>query len=267
MRLICLPILLWAQLAWSASATQKIEELSVQVEPLWQSIRPVCVMGVNTSLQFALQERLTFMDDNLIADNLISHFLNQVPKPEIQAWSSPVWQFQDQLERAALNPLEREGLREYFFKLQTQTPNKERSKLVADVQFMSEQLNLELREQIWKTCHALGFNQMTVEQMETLVAKRWKLQSKKVKKQMHDELAAFYFYSFRTVENKELAVIARVSTELKPWVEGARTSIQDYFSELRAQLLLQPLVIPTQSTDVPFPVTRPWNQAPSQGRL
>lgn len=267
MRLICLPILLWAQLAWSASAPQKIEELSVQIEPLWQSIRPVCVMGVNTSLQFALQTRLNFMDESLVAGNLISHFSNQVPKPEMQAWSSPVWQFQEQLESAALNPLEREELREYFFKLQTQTPNKERSKLVADVQFMSEQLNLELREQIWKTCHALGFNQMTVEQMETLVDKRWKLQSKKVKKQMHDELAAFYFYSFRTVANKELAVIARVSTELKPWVEDAKSSIQGYFSELRSELLMQPLIMPTQSTDVPFPVTRPWNQVPAQGHL
>jgi hypothetical protein len=267
MRFLILPFLLWAQLTWGASPSQKIEELSSQVAPLWQSIRPVCVMGVNRSLQQALQERLNFMDERLVASNLIGYFSNQSSMPKNQAWSSPVWQLQDQLERDALNPEEREELREYFFKLQTQTPNKERSKLVADVQYMSEELNMALREQIWKTCHALGFSQMTNEQMETLVDERWQGQFKKVKKQMHDELAAFYFYSFRTVQNKELAVIARVSSELKPWVESTKASMQNYFRGLRAELLIEPINLPSPSTDEPFPVARPWNPEPSQGRL
>jgi len=267
MRFIILPLLLWAQFTWGASPSQKIEELSSQVSPLWQSIRPVCVMGVNRSLQQALQVRLSFMDEKLVASNLIGHFSSQRSGPVSQAWSSPIWPLQDRLEKEALNPLEREELREYFFKLQTQTPNKERSKLVSTVQYMSEELNMELREQIWKTCHALGFSQMSDEQMEVLVEERWQGQVKKVKKQMHDELAAFYFYSFRKVPNSELAVIARVSSELKPWVENSKASLQNYFSGLRSQLLLQPINLPSPSVDAPFPVTRPWSPAPSQGRL
>ena len=267
MRVILLPLLLWAQFTWGASPSQKIAELSSQVGPLWQSIRPVCVMGVNRSLQQALQARLSFMDEKLVASNLIDYFSNQQPAPVNQAWSSPVWPLQDKLEKDALNPSEREELREYFFKLQTQTPNKERSKLVSDVQYMSEELNMELREQIWKTCHALGFSQMSAEQMETLVDARWQEQAKKVKKQMHDELAAFYFYSFRKVENNELAVIARVSSELKLWVEGAKVSLQTYFSDLRSMLLAQPINMPSPSVDAPFPAARPWNPTPSQGHL
>ena len=91
MRLICLPFLLWAQVVWSASASHKIEELSVQVGPLWQSIRPVCVMGVNRPLQQALQERLNFMDEKLVAHNLIGYFSSLRPSPVNQAWKSPVW--------------------------------------------------------------------------------------------------------------------------------------------------------------------------------
>ena len=138
---------------------------------------------------------------------------------------------------------------------------------MSDVQYMSEELNMELREQIWKTCHALGFSQMSNEQMESLVDARWQGQVKKVKKQMHDELAAFYFYSFRKVANKDLAVIARVSSKLKPWVESSKLSLQNYFSALRTELLLKPLNVLTPLIDAPFPVARPWNPVPSQGHL
>ncbi len=142
-----------------------------------------------------------------------------------------------------------------------------RTKLVGDVQYMSEQLNLVLREQIWKSCHALGISQVPLLQMEASIQQRWLLQAKKVEEQLHDELAAFYFYSFRSVENTELEVISRLSSELHPWVDTAKESIRGYFANIRAQLLDYPLQSSSRSIDGPFPATRPWLQAPSQGLL
>ncbi len=264
MRLLCLPLLLWAQLVWPATASQKIEGLSVQVAPLWQTLKPVCIMGVDVDLQPGLQARLDFLDEQLMSSNLIANLVKLAGRDTSTAWSSPVWALQDQLEKAALQTDEREALREYYFKLQTQTPGKHRSKLVGDVQYMSEQLNLTLREQIWKSCHALGIAQVPLLQMEASVEQRWLKQAQKVKQQIHDELAAFYFYSFRSVENTELEVIARLSTELHLWVDGAKVNIEKYFGNIRARLLEFPLPSVNHSTDEPFPVIRPWLQAPSQ---
>ncbi len=267
--LLCVPLLgaqlLWASLSWAASPQQKIEDLSLQVAPLWQTLKPVCVMAVQADLQPSLQARLDYLDEQLLSSNLISRLVEQVGPDTSTAWSSQVWAFQEQLEQAALDPLERESLREYYFKLQTQTPGKHRARLVAQVQYMSEELNMVLRQQIWKSCHALGLTQLTPEQLEEAVQQRWLLQSKRVKKQLHDELAAFYFYSFRTVENTELTVIANLSSELNPWVETSKLSIEAYFTNLRAQLVNYPLMAPSPLMDEPFPAAHPWDSAPVQG--
>ena len=265
MRWICLPMLLWAQLACSASAQQKIEDLALQVGPLWQTIRPVCVMAVQADLQPALQARLDYLDSQLLASNLITRLVEKVGPDANSAWSSQIWALQEQLEKSALDPSEREPLREYYFKLQTQTPGKHRSKLVADVQYMSEQLNMTLRQQIWKSCHALGLSKLSAQQMEEAVEQLWLIQAKRVQNQLHDELSAFYFYSFRAVENAELWVIANLSNELKPWVGTAQLAIEDYFTNIRAQLVAYPIQAPSPSTDERFPGARPWSPAPSQG--
>ncbi len=257
--------LLWVSLSWGASPQQKIEDLSLQVAPLWQTLKPVCVMAVQADLQPSLQARLDYLDEQLLSSNLIYRLVDHVGPDRSSAWSSQVWAFQEQLEQAALAPVERESLREYYFKLQTQTPSKRRANLVADVQYMSEELNMVLRQQVWKSCHALGLTQLTSEQLEEAVQERWLVQSKRVKKQLHDELAAFYFYSFRAVENKELTVIANLSNELKPWVDNSKLSIEAYFTNMRAQLVNYPLVSPIIPEDEPFSESRPWNPTPSQG--
>ena len=265
MRWMCLPMLLWAQLACAASAQQKIEDLALQVAPLWQTIRPVCVMAVQADLQPALQARLDYLDSQLLASNLIGRLVEQVGPDTNSAWSSQIWALQEQLEFLALSPGEREPLREYYFKLQTQTPGEHRSKLVADVQYMSEQLNMTLRQQIWKSCHALGLSQLSTEQMEEAAQQLWLKQAKRVQNQLHDELSAFYFYSFRAVENAELMVIANLSNELKPWVDTAKVAIEDYFANIRAQLVAYPVLAPSPLSDGPFPTNSPWRPAASQG--
>ena len=263
MRWICLPMLLWAQLAGAASAQQKIEDLAVQVAPLWETLRPVCVMAVQAELQPALTARLAYLDSRLMASNLIVDLVAQVGPNSNTAWSSQVWALQDQLERSALAPVEREPLREYYFKLQTQTPSEHRSKLVADVQYMSEQLNMTLRQQIWKSCHALGLSQLNSVQMEEAVQVLWLQQSKRVQKQLHDELSAFYYYSFRSVENTELMVIANLSNELKPWVDQSKVVIENYFAGIRARLLAYPIDAPKPLNETSFPEVPAWGVTPS----
>ena len=262
MRWMCLPMLLWAQLACAASAQQKIEDLAQQVAPLWQTMRPLCVMAVQADLQPGLQARLDYLDNQLLASNLIVRLVEKVGENASSAWRSPVWALQEQLERAALNPSEREPLREYYFKLQTQTPGEYRAQLVADVQHMSEQLNMSLREQLWKSCHALGLSQLSPEQIEEVVAARWRQQSARVQKQLHDELSAFYFYSFRSVENAELMVMANLSKQLKPWVGSAKLAIADYFASMRGQLVAYPVQALGPASDGTLPAARPWRPQP-----
>jgi hypothetical protein len=265
MRWICLPLLLWAQLVGAASAQQKIEDLAQQVAPLWETLRPLCVMAVQADLQPALKARLDYLDSRLMASNLITDLVVQVGPNASTAWSSRVRARQDQLERSALSPIEREPLREYYFKLQTQTPSKQRSKLVADVQYMSEQLNMTLREQIWKSCHALGLNQLNNLQMEEAVQALWLQQAKRVQKQLHYELSAFYYYSFRSLQNTELKVIANVSNELKPWVDQSKVVIDHYFAKIRGQLEAYPMDVPLPLNTPSFPNVPAWGAANVHG--
>ncbi len=265
MRWICLPLLLWAQWVGATSAQQKIEDLALQVAPLWETLRPVCVMAVQADLQPALKARLDYLDQRLMSSNLILDLVEKVGSSRNTAWSSQVWALQDKLERSALVPSAREPLREYYFKLQTQTPNEQRAKLVADVQYMSEQLNMTLRQQIWKSCHALGLNQLNNQQMEEAVQLKWLQQAKRVQKQLHDELSAFYYYSFRSVANAELTVIAKVSNELQPWVDQSRVVIERYFAGIRAQLKAYPMDVPLPLNKPSFPDTPVWGVSPSQG--
>lgn len=275
MRLIILGLLLLSTPVWSASPSQTIEQLSVQISPLWKSMRPVCVMAQDAKLQPAVNSRLEFLDSHLVASTIskdVLRFLkSDTPRASKnvwkKAWNNQAWSLREQLESMALKPENREDLREYFFKLQTQTPSKERKALVQKIQHMSEALNSSLRQELWKTCHSLGLGQVPQEQVETAVSQRWLKQSKKVEMQLHQELGAFYFYSFRQVQNPELAILADVSEQLDGWVELASLAIQTHFTQLRTQLVAIPLVLPaelpssTHSADGPFSADRPW---PSQ---
>lgn len=276
MRFISVALLLLSTSVWSASPTQTIEQLSVQISPLWKSMRPVCVMAQDAKLQSAVNNRLEFLDSRLVANAISKSVLSALASGTPQAsksswkkaWNNQAWSMREQLETMALKPEDRENLREYFFKLQTQTPSKERGALVQKIQHMSEALNLSLRQELWKTCHSLGLWQVPQEQVETAVSQRWLKQSKKVEMQLHQELAAFYFYSFRQVQNPELTILANVSEQLDGWVELASLAIQTHFTQLRSQLVAIPLILPAelpntgQSTDGPF-TDSPWGSTPS----
>jgi len=276
MRFISVALLLLSTSVWSASPTQTIEQLSVQISPLWKSMRPVCVMAQDAKLQSAVNNRLEFLDSRLVANAISKSVLGALASGTPQAsksswkkaWNNQAWSLREQLETMALKPEDRENLREYFFKLQTQTPSKERGALVQKIQHMSEALNLSLRQELWKTCHSLGLWQVPQEQVETAVSQRWLKQSKKVEMQLHQELAAFYFYSFRQVQNPELTILANVSEQLDGWVELASLAIQTHFTQLRSQLVAIPLILPAelpntgQSTDGPF-TDSPWGSTPS----
>jgi hypothetical protein len=244
----------------AASASHSIEQVSSQLTPTWKSIKPACVMALDLDTQMAVSDRLEFLDSQLVANRLVNH-LKPLSTDNNPAWKNPTWKLREKLERSALSVDERESLREYFFKLQTQTPNANRAKLVNEVQFMSEQLTLTLRKEIWKTCHALGFDAMPQEQLETAVNQRWLKQQAKVKKQLSRELAAFHFYSLRQVQNMDLAVLAKTSAELNPWVESTSAAIETYFYKVRTQLLATDLHQPAApvSDDASFPEVRTWN--------
>ena len=245
--------------AAAISASSSIDQLSSQVAPLWQSMKPACVMALDLETQGSIGDRLELLDNQLVANGLSNH-LKPLAKDRNKAWNNQVWTLRETLEQSALTVEEREPLREYFFKLQTQTPNADRAKLVADVQYMSEQLNRALRKELWKTCHALGIETMAQEQLEAAVEQRWLKQAKKVNNQLNKELAAFYFYSFRQVQNMELAVLAKTAAALNPWVDATAESIEAYFLQLRGQLLeteLKALAV-QPVTDKPFLQPKPW---------
>lgn len=278
MRLILLGFLLLSASVWSASPSQTIEQLSVQISPLWKTMRPVCVMAQDAKLQPAVLNRLEFLDSRLVASaiskNVLAVLSSETPQASKEAWrkawNNQAWSLREQLETMALKPEDRENLREYFFKLQTQTPSKTRGELVQKIQHMSEALNLSLRQEMWKTCHSLGLWDVPEAQMETAVNQRWLKQSKKVEMQLHQELAAFYFYSFRQVLNPELAILADVSEQLDSWVELAALAIQTHFTQLRTQLVAIPLVLTAEipsvnpSNNGPFATGSPWQASPSQ---
>lgn len=250
----------YSAISWSASASNSIEQLSSQVAPSWQSIKPACVMALDLDTQMAVANRLEFLDSQLIASGLNSH-LAPLASDKNKAWKNQAWGLREQLEKSALSVEERESLREYFFKLQTQTPNADRAKLVSTVQYMSEKLNITLRKELWKTCHALGFETMPQEQLETAINQRWLKQSKKVKRQLNKELAAFYFYSLRQVQNMELAVLAKTAEQLNPWVDSTSEAVESYFLQLRSQLINTELrrVETEPTSDKPFSNAPTWN--------
>jgi len=266
MRRLFAVLSLLPSLVWAASPLGQIEALSAQVSPFWQTLRPACSMALEPKLQMAVAERLSFLDEHLIASEL-NDSLSAQTKDRSNQWRSPVWAVREKLEKAALQLDDRESLREYFFKLQTQTPNPERSGLVADIQYMSEHLNLALRKELWKTCHALGLSAIPVVQMETAVEQHWLHQEEKVRLQVKRELAAFYFYSFRQTSNEQLQAFVDVAQPLTPWVDATAVAISEHFANLRAQLLQVPLTLTLDAEDEPFLEDRPWPASPSQELL
>lgn len=253
-------------LLWAASPLGQIEALSAQVSPFWQTLRPACAMALEPNLQTAIGERLRFLDEQLIASKLIDSLAAQ-GKDRSNQWRSPVWAVREKLEKAALQLDDRESLREYFFKLQTQTPNPERSELVMGIQYMSEKLNLALRKELWKTCHALGLSALPAAQLEASVEQHWLQQEEKVGLQIKRELAAFYFYSFRQTGNDQLQAFVDVAQPLTPWVDATAVAISEHFAQLRAELLQVPLTLTLDAADEPFLEDRPWPPSPSQELL
>ncbi len=264
MRLFVLLVLIFSgQLVFAVSPSEKVEQLSAQLAPLWSAIRPVCSMSLAAEMQQAVLPRLSFLDEKLIAHELVDHVAGLPSQALNPAWSSQVWATLEQLESMALQADERENLREYYFKLQTQTPNAQRATKVTEIQNMSLQLNLSLRKELWKTCHGLGLSQMPVEQMESVIEQRWLKQAPRVKKQLQRELGAFYFYTLRQVANTELEVFVKFSQQLQPWVDTTQEKIESYFKGLRTELLQMPLAVVSQPVAAPFPAVRAWNPASS----
>ncbi len=208
MRLFVLAVLmLTTQFVFAVSPNEKVEQLSAPLAFLWGAIRPVCSMSLDANAQQAVQSRLSFLDEKLIAHELVDHVARLPSNVLHKAWSSPAWLNLERLESAALKTAERENLREYYFKLQTQTPNAQRGKRVAAIQSMSQQLNISLRKELWKTCHALGLSKMPVEQMENATEQRWLQQAPKVKKQIQAMKKKLDFLMVHIMQNLFLQIL------------------------------------------------------------
>jgi len=267
MRIISVVFLfLFSLSTWANVANEKLESFTAQVSPFWHALKPTCVMTLEPELQAQVSQRVNYLNEKLVANELMAALT--VSAQDISpVWQSPLWQELKLLESNALALENRESLREYFFKLQTQTPNPQRTELVNKVQQVSESLNYVLRKELWKTCHALSFSQIPVEQMESAIEQRWAVQDKKVKVQIHRELAAFYFFSFRQTSNEKLAELAQLTTGVEPWLEQTSEYITVYFTQLRTLLLQMPFVVNPDEAGEPFLEDRPWPPSPSQGLL
>lgn len=267
MRCLSLVLLgLFSVSAFAGLAAQKLESFTAQVSPMWKALKPACAMTLEPNLQIQMSQRLAFLDEKMIGRELLSA-LSASASDRTTPWTLPVWAEQEKLEKDALALENRESLREYFFKLQTQKPNPERAKLVDAIQNMSETLNYTLRKELWKTCHALSFSQMPVEQMEAAVDKHWETQNEKVRIQVKRELAAFYFFSFRQTSNQKLRDFAQAAQQLDPWVEKSAQAISEHYQQVRSELISVPFVINSDAADEPFLEGRPLLPSPSQGLL
>lgn len=262
MRLLIFVLLFSSSFGWAASADEKIQQLAVQVAPLWRAMKPVCEMALDNKVLPAAADRIDFLNANLVASNLVEHVQTQAKPSANKAWSATSWQAQARLEKAALEPAERDALREYYFKLQTQTPNPERVAVVEKIAYMSESLNLALREGMWKTCYAIGFSDIEAEQLEKAVQQHWITQEMGVRSMVKNELAAFHFYAFRQVQQQQLDIMANVSEQLKAWADLSAEQVRSYFTQLRANMLSIPLLAISPSIDAPFLSAPLENQAP-----
>ena len=252
-------------ISW-ADGKRQLEQLSSQVPALWKNYRPICVMGLEAEKQMRVDTRLQMLDLRMSSDELKSA-LNSVGAPVLTAvWKKSAWKRMGLLELQALQPEEREEFREYYFKLQTNEPNQTRQDLITELQQTAQQLNLALREGIWKTCHALGMEGLAQEQLEAALENRWQKQRDNVDRHLEKELGSFYFYSYRQIGNEELKQFAQLQVDILPWTESMVGGIKQHFTELRQQLMSKPLsAMPTTDpTGEPFPASRPWTPAPSQ---
>lgn len=265
MRLISLVAILTTSLSWADDQRLR-QQLAEQLPVLWQHYRPVCVMALAPELQLRVDNRLLILDEQLVP-GVLNQSLDSVGAPVLTSvWKNPAWRRMALLEQQALQPEEREELREYYFKLQVNKPNAARKDLITELQQTAHQLNLALREGIWKTCYALGMEGVAAEQMEAALDNRWQKQREKIDRHLDKELSAFFFYSYRQITNEELQQFAQLQLDVLPWTEAMVSGIQQHFAFLRQQLILQPLAdAPTTApADAPFPADRPWTQAPSQ---
>lgn len=263
---ICLNlvVLLFSTSTSWANGKQQLDQLTSQVPILWQAYRPLCIMGLEADKQLRVDDRLQILDTQMTGLTLKDDLQNTGAPVLTSVWQKPAWQRMAILEKQALQPEQREALREYYFKLQTNKPNEARQDLIIELQQTAQQLNLALREGIWKTCYALGTEGLAEAQLEASLDNRWKKQRKQVVRHLEKELSAFFFYSYRQISNRDLQQYAELQLNVQPWTEAMGQAIKQYFAALRQQMVNQPLAAVKDSVDEPFPANRPWTPAPSQ---
>lgn len=255
--------------AWSAtSQSQAIEQLSIQVAPIWRDMAPACQLMLLPKQQNQVTKRLQFLRDQLVASRVSSGLMAKLAGAPAAPWGNRSWQRSLDYLEEALKPENREAYREYYFKLHSQQPTETRLELVERIMHMSLALNLSLREGMWKSCYALDLNDISSQQREEAVEKRWQEQRDKVESQLKQELAAFYFFSFRQVDSGVLNDLANASQGFDSWVEFVQQAIDSYFTDMRQSLLDVPLLAPSKPViDAPFPEDLPWKKAPAQEPL
>lgn len=266
MRTFVVLLALFASQGSWANGQRQLEQLASQVAILWDTYRPVCKMGLSAEQQARIEPRLLWLESKLGSEPLLNT-LNAVHQPKLaHVWSQPAWQRMTLLEGHALQNEQRENLREYLFKLQTNQPNATRQTLITKLQQSSLHLNTALRKGLWKTCHALAMEGMASQQIDALLESRWQKQSQKVVQHLEQELSAFYFFSYRQISNEELQQFALLQAKIAPWTEVIRTGIDQYFAQLHLSLMSIPMsdITHLEPIDEPFPSSRPWHPTPSQ---
>lgn len=236
----------------SASSQQELDGISEQLPLLWQDYRPLCEAGYNLNAQLALGDRLLYLDETLSSAPLNNRFKQaQLQVDANRVWANALWTNRWQHEQAALAATQREGLRDYFFKLQEQQPSGEREALVRSIARHALRLNLALREGIWKSCYALDKQTQGVV-LESQLEERWQEQKGRVAVQIEKELSAYYFYAFRLVPTANMREYASLEDSIQPWTDVMEGALRSYFIGLRNEMVAIPFN-PAETVAGPLP--------------
>ncbi|EAT13062.1 hypothetical protein HF888_00575 [Bermanella marisrubri] len=261
---ICHFILVISFDSLAASQRTVIEDLSAQVSPLWQDIHSACLLAMQPQMQYRVSERLQFAKQNFTASRVADGILANLNNPPAVPWQAKSWGIRKRLEASALETNQRDKLREYYFKLQTQTPTETRLELVNMIVDPILRVNLALHEGLWKSCYSLNLTGLDNEQLQLSIDQRWQAQKQEVRKALYNELSAFYFFAFRQIDNTQLNILAKDSAAYRAWFEAASTAVNQYFTRLHASLLAVALLEPTKPrADEPFLEGPLGNPAPS----
>ncbi len=238
--------LLCVSMSW-ANPQVKIQQVASQLAPLWQTYQPLCVMGLQVDIQLRVAPRIQLLNEFLTPPPFIEHLSQRPSVIPDEYWQHALWNKQAELEANALEAQQRETFREYYFKLQTHQANPVRAQLVHRMQQAATQLNAALREGLWKTCATLGLENMALEQIEAVAEHRWNMQKDRVQWQLEQTIAAFYFYTYRHVNNQELEEMTLLHEAVQPWAEDMAEGIREYFAQLRLVMLSHALAKPVNA--------------------